>query len=125
MTSPMNTHVLRAAAAVLAIVSLATASLAQERRVRFERGRTGAVLKGTIADGGEVVYVLGANRGQTLIVHVSTTARANDVVFTIDGLMEEIGTDFEGTLPATRDYRIRVGAIESRSAPFTLEVTIR
>jgi hypothetical protein len=125
----MKLRIGRAAAAFLLLCSLAASAPAQERRVRFERGRTSAVIKGTISHGREIVYVLGARAGQTLIVHVSTSSSNHDVVFSIKGpggdLTDDIGTDFSGELPRSGDYRIAVGAIESESANFTLEVTIR
>jgi len=126
----MKTRLARAAVAALLLCSLAPASFAQERRVRFERGRTSAVLKGTVSHGREAVYVLNARAGQTLIVHVSTTSPNHDVVFSIKSpgggdLTDDIGTDFSGELPSSGDYRIAVGAIESETANYTLEVTIR
>jgi len=124
----MKTRIVHAAAALL-LCSLAAAAPAQEQRVRFERGRTSAVIKGAVSHGREVVYVLGARAGQTLIVYVSTNSPNHDVVFSIKGpggdLTDDIGTDFSGELPRSGDYRIAVGAIESESANFTLEVTIR
>ena len=126
----MQARIARAAVAALLLCSLAPASFAQERRVRFERGRTSAVIKSAVSHGREVVYVLGARAGQTLIVHVSTTSPNHDVVFSIKtpgggDLTDDIGTDYSGELPSSGDYRIAVGAIESDSANFTLEVTIR
>lgn len=131
LTMKQTSPVLRVAAAAMLLLLIAPWAPAQvERRVRFARGRTSAVLKGKIVNGEGVVYVLGAGRGQTLIANVSTTSPNHDVVFSIEGpdgagLMEDVDTGFTGTLPKTGDYRISVGAIESQNASFTLEVTIR
>lgn len=126
----MKTHTARAAAAALVVLSLAPWAPAQERRVRFERGRTSAVLKGTVSHGREAVYVLGARAGQTLVANVSTTSPNHDVVLSIKGpdgsdLMEDVDTGWTGELPSSGDYRLYVGTIESASAAYTLEVAIR
>ena len=118
-----------ALAAAVALASAWTAA-AQAQRVRFERGRTGAVLKGRIANGTGPTYLLGAQRGQTLILHIASDSPNNDVVVSVRGprgedVTDGITTDWTGTLPSTGDYRIDVGAVETDSARFTLEVTIR
>ena len=102
------------------------------RRVKFEKGRTTAVLKGNVKDGQEITYLLGAAKGQTMTVHLTGDAKNHDVVFSIVGpdgapLMGEgeIDTDWTGELPAAGDYKIKVGLIESKSSAYTLEVMIR
>ncbi len=126
----IRTHIARAVVVALVVLSFAPLASAQERRVKFARGRTSATLKGTVSSGRQVVYVLGASAGQTLVANVSTTSPNHDVVLTITGpggvdLLGDPDTGFTGVLPDSGDYRIHVGAIESNNAPFTLEVTIR
>jgi hypothetical protein len=79
-----------------------------------------------------MIYLLGASEGQTMTVHISTTARNNDVVFWVSGPNgsipeeeQEVTTDWSQSLPASGDYQIHVGMIESKKANYTLEVTIR
>jgi hypothetical protein len=102
------------------------------KRIQFAKGRTTAVLKGTIRDSQEIIYVLRANEGQTLTAHISASTPNNDVVFHIEGpegtqVMDEgdITNDWSGKLPKSGDYRIVIGMIESRVSRYTLEVAIR
>lgn len=101
------------------------------QRVRFARGRTTAVLKGTVVRGTQDRYILGARRGQTMIVHISS--REKNAVFTIlgpdatalPGTDEGLdATDWTGELPLSGDYSIWVSPTRG-NATYTLEVTIR
>jgi hypothetical protein len=122
----------------LALFAIAPSLSAQDagkttRRIQFARGRTTATLKGQIKKNQEIVYLLRANKGQTLSVRVAAASTPNhDVVFTINGpgnvsLMEEgdLNTEWSGELPATGDYAINLGMIESESSHFTLEVSVK
>ena len=120
----------RSAVAVLTF-SIVLTAVAQTQRVRFPRGRTTAVLKGAVVRGTQDQYILGARRGQTMIVHI--TSRENNAVFVIlapnatalDGAEEGTDTkDWTGELPLSGDYSIWVGPTR-RNATYTLEVTIR
>ncbi|HVG33558.1 MAG TPA: hypothetical protein VM911_10770 [Pyrinomonadaceae bacterium] len=118
--------------AALLLITATTASTAQSdrtRRVRFQRGRTSTVIKDAVVRGTRDRYVLGARRGQTLIVHI--TSLENNAVFdiyargakrTLDGAQET--TDWTGELPRSGDYVIEVGGTRG-NASYTLEVTIR
>lgn len=98
-------------------------------RVRFQKGRTTAILTGRLERDSIRRYVLSARAGQTLIAHV--TSPKGGVQFDVflrsdrDALegAEDV-KDFEGTLPRSGDYVISVYETKGRS-PFTLEVTIR
>lgn len=112
------------------IAPAATVDAQGARRIQFSRGRTGAVVKGLIKNGRGVEYLLGARAGQTLIVHITSNARNRDVVFSITGprgedLSDGPTTDYSGRLPSSGDWVISVGAFETKTAAFTLEVTIR
>src|SRR4030095_14985666 len=85
------------------------------QRVRFERGRTTAVLKGAVVRGTQDRYILGARAAQPMIVHI--TAREKNAVFTIldpkgtalPGTEEGVdATDWTGELPLSGDYAIWV-----------------
>jgi len=114
---------------ICSIVSAAPTEKVQ--RVRFARGRTTAVLKGAVVRGTQDRYILGARRGQTMIIHI--TSRENNTVFAIlgpdatalNGAEEGAdATDWTGTLPLNGDYSIWVGPTRG-NATYTLEVTIR
>ncbi|MGH9941443.1 MAG: hypothetical protein ACRD9R_03670 [Pyrinomonadaceae bacterium] len=97
------------------------------RRVQFGRGRTTAVIKNTIRRGTNHHYLLGARAGQTMIVHL-VGKQTGFTVYTPDGgaaIEAADGVkDWEGTLPESGDYTIEI-ATDARTAPYTLEVTIR
>jgi len=118
-------------AALLLVVSASIAQTGKTQRVRFARGRTTAVLKGAVVRGTNDRYVLGARRGQTMIVHI--TSREKNAVFTIlgpdaralQGTEEGLdATDWTGELPLNGDYSVRVSPTRG-NATYTLEVTIR
>jgi len=101
------------------------------QRVRFARGRTTAVLHGSVVRGTQDRYILGARAGQAMIVHI--TSPEKNAVFVIlgpdatalDGAEERTdATDWTGTLPLNGDYSIWVGPTRG-NATYTLEVTIR
>jgi hypothetical protein len=121
------------AAVFFATLLLATCAFAAQKgltkRVRFTRGRTTAVLKNSVMRGTVDRYLLGARKGQQIIVHI--TSVENNAVFdiytpqggTLAGEGED-STDWSGTLPQDGDYIIEVGGTRG-NATYTLEVTIR
>ncbi len=125
---------LKTAAVATALLLLVSASIAQTgktQRIRFARGRTTAVLKGAVVRGTNDRYILGARRGQTMIVHI--TSREKNAVFTIlgpdatalPGTEEGLdATDWASELPLNGDYSVWVSPTRG-NATYTLEVTIR
>jgi hypothetical protein len=97
------------------------------QRVKFARGRTTAVLKGSVNESKWKRYVLGAREGQTMSVHVAS--KKGTVQFTIATPEPDILTDptddYSGELPVSGDYEISVFTYEAKAQPYTLEVTIR
>lgn len=97
--------------------------------VRFERGRTTAVLKGSADYSNGKTYVLTARKGQTMTLHV--TSRANTAIFSltapggaVEGALEV--RDWTGELPDTGQYLVAVWNTRKRGAvPYTLEITVR
>ncbi len=117
--------------AMLVLVSTVIAQTGKTKRVRFPRGRTTEVLRGAVVRGTNDRYILGARRGQTMIVHISS--REKNAVFTIlgpdaialQGTDEGLdATDWTGELPLSGDYSIWVSPTRG-NATYTLEVTIR
>ena len=100
------------------------------RRVRFPRGRTTVVLKGTVVNNTLNNYLLNAKAGQTMSVHLtSPSGKAwfdlyprNDRGALTDSA--EDTKDFEGRLPQSGDYVISVYS-ETGTTRYTLEVTVR
>ncbi|MDX6695881.1 MAG: hypothetical protein QOF02_3484 [Blastocatellia bacterium] len=96
------------------------------RRVRFARGRTTAVIKDAVVRGTSDRYILGARKGQTLTVHI--TSLEDNAVFDIIApggkTIGEESNDWTSELPRSGDYIISVGGTRG-NATYTLEVTIR
>jgi hypothetical protein len=98
------------------------------RRVKFARGRTTAVLQGTIRRGVSNDYLLGARRGQDMTVHLASRGDVSFTVLTPSGqALSDFSRDWSGSLPESGDYRINVLPPTETSAPasYTLEITIR
>ncbi len=77
-------------------------------RIKFLKGKTSAVVKGTVAKGGPDFYLVGAKAGQMMTVKVT-----GKVSFGIDAggerLTEDDGsTNWSEALPADGDYKIKV-----------------
>lgn len=121
------------AATFFGLLLLATCAFAAQegltKRVRFARGRTTVVLKKSVVRGTVDRYVLGARKGQQIIVHI--TSVENNAVFdiytpqggTLAGEGED-STDWSGTLPQDGDYVIEVGGTRG-NATYTLKITVR
>jgi hypothetical protein len=130
---------LRARAFVaVAFVCVCAATAAQnqsgtvtERRIKFARGRTTAVVNGSINYGHSDVYTLGARKGQTMTLHVAS--RNPEVSFSVSAPssspVEGAFTvrDWSGELPESGDYTITLVNNRERggASAYTLEVTIR
>lgn len=115
---------LSAAAGVPAAAQRTTAE-----RVRFQPGRTTAVLRGKVTGRVSRDYLLTAREGQRMTVRISGQSGA---VFNISspdrtGLSQLQIRDWEGELPLTGTYRIHVeGETENLGArSYTLEIAIR
>ena len=98
------------------------------RRISFQRGRTSAVMSGTLKRGTSHDYLLRASRGQQLIVHLATKADMGFEIMTPSkDVLTEYTQDWTGPLPQSGDYRINVLPPTTTEAPasYTLEVTVR
>ncbi|MBL7988946.1 MAG: hypothetical protein JNJ94_12855 [Chlorobi bacterium] len=101
------------------------------RQVKFARGKTSTVLRGVIKKNQEVVFVLNAKAGQTLTASVDASTQNNDVVFSISGpngsLMDdgmEVTTTWRGQLPASGEYRLTMGMMESKSSRYAMNISV-
>lgn len=97
-------------------------------KIRFGRGKTFAVVKGTVNVNGEILYGFRAREGQHITLKIRSAGnKAKFVFYAVRGNM--IATDetqFSGDLPEAygNDYVITVTTITRRSN-FTLEVSIK
>jgi hypothetical protein len=105
-------------------------------RVRFAKGATSAVVEGTIKGHQTVDYVLGASKGQSMNVSIATRNTATYFNILAPGETEvaffngSVGENqYEGVLPATGDYKIRVymmrsAARRNETANYRLEMIV-
>lgn len=107
------------------------------KRVKFPPGRTTVVLEGRTTGGPSesggmdpVAYVLRANKGQTMTLHL-TSAKKNALFGLYAPGMDLVEgaqsvADWSGELPKTGDYEIIVfPEDEKTNTTFTLEITMR
>lgn len=105
-------------------------------RVQFAKGASSAVVEGTITGYETVDYLLGAAAGQHANISMATKNGATyfnilapgetEVAFFIGSVS---GNQYEGTLPATGDYKVRVymmrsAARRNEKAGYRLEMVV-
>ena len=96
------------------------------KQIRFERGRTTAVIKDTVRLCTAHEYYLRASGGQLMSVNLATGKRTSfsiyaptgDIIEGADGVKE-----WSGSLPETGQYIINIST--DVTAAYTLEVNIR
>jgi hypothetical protein len=122
-----------------ALLLLATPAFADDirtERVQFHRGANSAAVEGSIKGYEGVDYVLGAKAGQSMNVSMATDNGANYFNIIAPGKADEAmfigstsGKQFEGVLPASGDYTVRVYLMRSAArrdevANYRLEMII-
>ena len=125
---------------LLSMLLLATSITAnadqKSERIRFERGRTSAVVKNAVTNSEQEnvhEYKLRVAKNQTIIVHLASTEKAANFMLAMpEGSMASNGNgkselrDWEGLIPASGDVVISIyHKGKARSMPYTLEVTVR
>ncbi len=118
------------------VTATAQAGDIRTEHVHFPKGETGTTIKGSISGRETVDYKLRAHTGQGMIVTLETDHSGNyfnvlapgesNVAFFIGS---DEGNRFEGDLPESGDYTIRVylyrnAARRGETATYKLEVTI-
>ncbi len=105
-------------------------------RIQFKPGTSGTVVEGSIAGYETVDYALNAREGQYMNVSMATDKTSNYFNILMPGENEEAmfnssmgENQFEGVLPKSGDYKIRVymmrsAARENEVANYRLEMTI-
>jgi len=125
---------------IVAVLLLSTPSIVnadqKEQRVRFERGRTSAVLKGAVTNSEQEnyhAYKLRVGKGQKLFVHLASPIKAARFLLSMpddttadNGSGEAELRDWEGEIPASGDIVITIYHRGTQTRmPYTLEVTVR
>ena len=119
-----------------ATVAAAAQDEVRVERVHFAKGANSAVIEGSITGYETVDYTLGARKGQYMNVSMTSNNGANyfnilapgeTEVALFNGSMSE--NQFEGVLPATGDYKVRVYLMRSAArrkevAKYRLEMII-
>lgn len=114
---------------IIAVAALAQHGTSIVTRIKFARGRTTAVEKGSVHRGMSHDYLLKAGEGQNMSVHLATSAGVCFDLYSpaMRDQLASCARDWEGALPASGDYRINVlpDTTTERNISYTLEVTVR
>jgi hypothetical protein len=127
------------AAVVGILLSTSSAALGQRfvgpvttKLVKFERGRTTAVIKGIARTPGSYEYVLRVRSGQVMTVHLTSSNKGVECSVEApngDSVEDALGvTDWSGKLAYSGDYKILLTNNKSkrqRNPRYTLEIAIR
>ncbi|MBN9420678.1 MAG: hypothetical protein J0I12_34855 [Candidatus Eremiobacteraeota bacterium] len=94
--------------------------------VHFARGTTGTVLQGAVLRGEINTYILGAARGQTITVSISSVENNAyfDLVNPSGNLMQQEAQSANMRLPANGNYRLLIGSSRG-NATYKVKVTIK
>ncbi|MBK1619574.1 hypothetical protein CKO42_14225 [Lamprobacter modestohalophilus] len=130
------TRLFLALAAGFLVANTALADDIRTERVQFHKGASSATVEGQIKGRESVDYLLGAREGQSMNVSMATDNRSSYFNIIAPGKANEAifvgsiaGNQFEGTLPASGDYKIRVylmrnAARRDETAKYRLEMII-
>jgi hypothetical protein len=114
---------------IITVAALAQHGTSIVKRIKFARGRTATVEKGSVHRGMSHDYLLKATAGQTMSVHLAASGAVCFDLYT-PGLSDQLANcskDWSGELPSAGDYRINVlpDTTTERNISYTLEVTVR
>jgi hypothetical protein len=112
--------VLKISVLAMMLMMMSADSLAQTR-VRFQRGRNSATVRGSVgASGGSRSYVLRAMRGQTI---TATLSSGNGKVDFMQGSRHD--TQYSRVLDSTGDVYIDIDNHGGRATTYTLTISIQ
>lgn len=105
-------------------------------RIRFERGRTSAIVKSAVTNSDQEnvhEYKLRVAKNQKIIVHLASTEKSATFMLAMpEGSMASDNKgkndlkDWEGVIPASGDVVVTIyHKGKAPSMPYTLEVTVR
>ena len=114
---------------IITVATLAQHGTSIVTRIKFARGRTTTVEKGSVHRGISHDYLLKAGAGQNMSVHLVAGGGVCFDLYT-PGLSDQLAScskDWSGDLPRSGDYRINVlpDTTTERNISYTLEVTVR
>jgi hypothetical protein len=130
------TPITRILLATLLVSTTALAGTIHTERVHFAKGASSATIEGRIQGDMTIDYVLGARKGQSMNVSMATDNGVNYFNIIAPGRSNEAmfvgsssGNQFEGALPASGDYKVRVYLMRSAArrdeiANYRLEMII-
>jgi len=138
MKNSWSAKVAEGIAAVILILIACAAAFAQggkaePNRIEFKRGAASAIINGVVRGDEEAEYVLGAKKGQRLIIKL-TSVPAKSSVFQLLGedndtlgLEYDANFDYSGVLSKTGDYYITVARPTKTkgTSRYKLVVTVR
>jgi len=138
MKNSWSAKVAEGIAAVILILIACAAAFAQggkaePNRIEFKRGATSTTINGVVRGDEEAEYVLGAKKGQRLIIKL-TSVPAKSSVFQLLGedndtlgLEYDANFDYSGVLSKTGDYYITVARPTKMkgTSRYKLVVTVR
>ncbi len=114
---------------IITVVALAQHGTSIVTRIKFARGRTTAVEKGSVHRGMSHDYLLKAGAEQNMTLHLATSGGVCFDLYSpaMHDQLANCAKDWEGALPASGDYRINVlpDTTTERNISYTLEVTVR
>ena len=125
-----------AAALILIACSAAMAQgggKAEPNRIEFKRGTTRTTISGAVRGDEQAEYVLGAKKGQRLIIKLTSVPVKSSVFQLLGpdndtlGLEYDANYDYSGILPKTGDYSITVSRpTQSKgTSKYQLTVSVR
>ena len=106
---------------------------AEPNRIEFKRGTNSTTISGTVRGDEQAEYVLGAKKGQKLVIKL-TSVPAKSSVFQLLGpdndtlgLEYDANYNYSGTLPKTGDYFITVArpTASKGTSRYKLAITVR
>jgi hypothetical protein len=97
-------------------------------RIMFDVGSTVAVAQGNLAAGTKHTYIIGAQKGQPMVLNVSSPNNAMSLAVTAPGGAQLLGASagqayWQTRLPATGDYVVVVNS-NSAAGAYTLTISI-
>ncbi len=108
---------------------------AEANRIKFAKGKSGAIISGTLSNDQQMEYVFGAKAGQKITLKVTSVPKGNFFSFAVAGAEDiEFETEYDSyadytfTAPETGDYLVTVNKNPTEKVPkakFTLTLTIK
>lgn len=125
--------------AVLLTLVVSTTAMAQRggkaepNRIEFKRGANSTTISGTVRGDEQAEYVLGAKKGQKLVVKLISVPAKSSVFQLLGpdndtlGLEYDANYNYSGTLPKTGDYFITVARPTGSkgTSRYKLAITVR